>query len=192
MENRFETDRFPVVLARWFERSPEKRKVRLIVIHTMEAPENVNTAENVANYFKNTDEKASAHLCIDNNSVVQCVYDNDIAYAAPGANRDGIQLELAGYSRQLTREWADEYSISLLDRAASVAAQYCLKYGIPRRHLTNEQLRAGLAGIIGHYQATEVYKLSTHTDPGPNFPWASFVENVSDHYDRRLAEINAQ
>lgn len=66
----------------------------------MEAPEKGDTAENIANYFHTTVKQASAHICVDNNSIVQCVLDNDIAWAAPGANSDGIHIEMAGYAKQ--------------------------------------------------------------------------------------------
>lgn len=38
MEYKYETDTFPVIKAKWFTDITEKRKVRLVVIHTMEAP----------------------------------------------------------------------------------------------------------------------------------------------------------
>ncbi|MDF5708860.1 MAG: N-acetylmuramoyl-L-alanine amidase [Nostoc sp. S4] len=183
-----ETDNWPLIKAPWFKDIVnQKREVRVIVIHTMEAPEKGTTAENVAKYFQNlpSNNKASAHLCIDNNSIVQCVLDNDVAYAAPGANHNGIQLELAGYSNQNRDDWFDEYSKALLENAANAAAQYCLKYNLPRKHLSNAELKAGKEGIIGHVQATEVFKLSDHTDPGENFPWDYFIDRVEDYYQKR-------
>ncbi len=185
MNVEFETDRFPVVKARFFNDVPGRRAVRVIVIHSMEAPEKGETAENVARFFQNTPKPASAHLCIDNNSIVQCVFDNDVAFAAPGANNDGIQLELAGFAKQTREEWLDPYGVLLLENAASAAAQYCLKYGIPAVHLTDEELRAGQKGLIGHVQATRVYKKSTHTDPGEGFPWDHFVARVRHHHTER-------
>ncbi len=190
MEHNYETDKFPVIKAKWFTDVVTKRKVRLVVVHTMEAPKKANTAENVAKYFQRGTVKASAHLCIDNDSIVQCVFDNDIAYAAPGANSDGIQLELAGFANQSKADWADAYNTLLLENAANAAAQYCLKYDIPRAHLTNSELKSGAKGIIGHYQATEVYKKSTHTDPGKNFPWDFFIERVKFHYTERKKKLD--
>jgi N-acetyl-anhydromuramyl-L-alanine amidase AmpD len=183
-----ETDNFPIIKARWFKDIVnQKREVRVIVIHSMEALEKGNTAENVAKFFQtlSSNNKASAHLCIDNNSIVQCVLDNDVAFAAPGANHNGIQLELAGFARQTRAEWLDEYGKALLENAANAAAQYCLKYNIPRKHLTNDQLRNGHEGIIGHVQATEVFKKSDHTDPGKGFPWDYFIERVEHYYTER-------
>lgn len=183
-----DTDTWPFVKAKWFKDIVnQKREVRVIVIHTMQAPEKDKTAENVAKYFQGlpSTKKASAHLCIDNNSIVQCVSDNDVAWAAPGANHNGIQLELAGYAGQSSAEWDDVYSKALLENAANAAAQYCLKYDLPRKHLNNAELKAGNEGIIGHDQATQVFKLGNHTDPGKNFPWKDFIDIVEHYYLKR-------
>lgn len=184
-----ETDTWSLVPARWFTKyvGDGRRRVRVIVIHDMEAPEKGDTAENVARYFATTDTKASAHICVDNNSIVQCVKDNNIAYAAPGCNNDGIQIELAGYGRQTASEWLDAYSMALLDLAANAAAQYCCKFDIPPVHLTNEQLGAGARGLAGHVQVSQVYKKSDHTDPGPNFPWLYFINLVAAYHRARRA-----
>ncbi|MBV9772666.1 MAG: N-acetylmuramoyl-L-alanine amidase [Gemmatimonadetes bacterium] len=190
MEHPFETDQWPVIRARDFTHVTEKRKVRVIVIHSMEAPESAKTAENVARYFQEPDYSSSAHLCIDSDSIVQCVYDNDVAFAAPGANHDGIQLELAGYASQTPQQWLDPYGILLLNNAANAAAQYCLKYDIPVRRLTNAQLGDGTSkGIVSHSQVSEVFRKSDHMDPGKGFPWDHFLERVAFHRAARLKKL---
>lgn len=161
------------------------RPVRLVVIHDMEAPELDKTAENVARYFQNPDYPSSAHICVDNNSIVQCVPDSYVAYAAPGANHDGIHIELAGYGAQKKSDWLDSYSIACLALGADAAAQYCLKYGLPPTLLGNQQLLDGAKGIVGHDQVSEVYHQSDHTDPGQFFPWKRFITMVKAFYDER-------
>jgi len=189
MDHQFETDKWPFLEARHFKHITEKRKVRVIVMHDMEAPENSSTAENVAKYFHTTPTPASAHICVDNDSIVQCVLDNDVAYAAPGANNDGIQIEMAGFAKQTREQWLDPYGVLLLDRSADAAAQYCLKYDIPVRQLTNQQLANGEKGIVGHRQVSQVYKKSDHMDPGTNFPWDYFLERVNRHYVERAKKF---
>src|SRR6266571_8384228 len=101
----FETDKWPFVQAKSSRAVPDgKRHVRLIVIHSMEAPEKGDTAEEIAKFFQNPPKPASAHLCIDNHSIVQCVLDNHIACRVPAASHNAIQLELAGYARQTGTE----------------------------------------------------------------------------------------
>jgi N-acetyl-anhydromuramyl-L-alanine amidase AmpD len=177
-----ETDNFPLIKARWFTPFGEgRRAVRLIVIHTMETPERDGIAEDIANDFatRPPDKKASAHLCIDNKKIVQSVKDNDVAFAAPGANSDGIHLELSGRAKQTGAEWTDTYSTAVLENAANAAAQYCMKYEIPVKRLSNAELGDKKAkGIVGHVQVSEVFKLSTHTDPGQSFPWDRFLARV--------------
>lgn len=187
----YETEAWPFVQARWFTKVPpsQVRHPRLVVIHDMEFPEKKTAAEDIAHDFATATDKRSAHLCIDCDSIIQCVHDRDVAYAAPGCNSDGIQLELAGYGRQTREEWLDTYGQMLLERAADATAQYCLKYDLQVKHLSNDELRDGQKGIIGHYQASAVYKQSDHTDPGPNFPWDFFIGRVQWHYDTRRSSL---
>jgi N-acetyl-anhydromuramyl-L-alanine amidase AmpD len=178
----FETDNWPFIPAKFFTPVSGKRKVRLIVIHAMQAPEKGETAENVGRYFQTIPRPASAHIGVDSNSIVQYVADNDVAYAAPGVNKDGIHIELAGYAAQSNQEWLDEYGQAMLDRAANATAQYCLKYDIPCVRLSLKELKDGKRGVIGHFDATQTYKPNAgHTDPGKDFPWDWFIKRANEH-----------
>lgn len=152
---------------------------RVIVIHTMESSETTSTAENVAAYFARPSTKASAHWCVDSDSAVRCVADTDTAWAAPGANHDGLQMELAGRAGQGAAGWDDPYSRSLLENAAILCAEWATTWDIPIRHLSVADLTAGARGFIGHVDASEAYKKSDHWDPGPDFPWATFLARVT-------------
>lgn len=154
------------------------RPVRLIVIHTMESGEDNNTAENVASYFGKRSTNASAHYNVDNNSIVQGVHDYDTAWAAPGANSDGIQFEHAGRAGQGVGGWADAYSQDMLRLSARMTADVARRYSIPVRRLSTSQLASGQRGFIGHVDASRAYRLSDHTDPGDTFPWAFYFSLV--------------
>ncbi|MBT2541392.1 N-acetylmuramoyl-L-alanine amidase [Streptomyces sp. ISL-44] len=153
----------------------------MVVIHDMEAPEGPKTAENVANWFAtmSASSKASAHVCVDNDSAVRCVADGDRAWHAPGANSDGLGIELAGYARQSREEWLDQYSKGVLEQAARVVAGWCQKHNIPAVKLTAAELKAGKRGICGHRDVSAAYGQTDHTDPGPNFPWDYFLARVN-------------
>lgn len=144
--------------------------VRLLVAHTMEWPETVTAAEDCARMFATMSRPASAHVCGDSNSRVRCVDDDDTAFAAPGANADGLHYEFSGRAGQSAAQWADDYSQAALKVAAPQFAEWSRKYKIPIRFLSRSQLKAGLKGFTTHADISAVYRRSDHTDPGLSFP----------------------
>lgn len=170
---------FKFVKARWFQHS-DHRDIWWIGIHTMEAPEKGTTAEAVANYFATTNTRASAHYNIDSDSIVQSVRDNDVAYAAPGANRHGLHIEHAGYAAQSPAGWDDQYSQDMLALSAKLVADKCREYAIPPIRLSPADLKAGLKGICGHIDFTKAFG-GSHTDPGGNFPWDDYLRLIRGH-----------
>lgn len=160
-----------------------KRNLDLIVVHDMEAPEKGDTAESVARYFAGVNApQASAHYCIDNNSIVQCVRDMDIAWHAPGANNNGIGLEHAGYAAQTTDQWLDAYSDAMLNNSADLSANLCKKYSIPAQFVDAKGLLAKQRGITMHRTVNEAFHKSSHTDPGPNFPMQEYIRRINSRF----------
>jgi len=156
--------------------------IDVLVIHTMEAPEKPDTAENVAKWFAgSTAPQASAHYCIDNNSIVQSVKDTDVAWHAPGANHNGIGFEHAGFSAQRAADWSDAYSDQMLRLSAGLVAEKAREHGIPAVWLREADLLAGRRGITGHVQVSRAFKKSTHTDPGTSFPIERYLGYVKEH-----------
>ena len=154
------------------------RKIDLIVIHTMEMDEKGDTAEHCALWFKNPAAKVSAHYCVDSNSIVQCVRDQDIGWHAPGANHDGIGIEHAGRAKQTGRDWSDAYSTAMLERSAGLVADLCKKYAIPVTWLYAADLQAGKRGITTHKAVSDAFKRGSHWDPGPGFPIERYLALV--------------
>ena len=170
----------PLVRARNSGPARPGERIDLIVIHTMEAPEKPGTARAVANWFSGPNApQASAHYCIDAVDVIQCVPEDVIAWAAPGANRRGIHLEHAGYAGQSAEGWLDEYSRRVLGLSAELAADIARRHEIPIERLTVDQLKAGARGFCGHVDVTNAFNGGKgHTDPGPAFPWELYLELV--------------
>ena len=159
-----------------------------IVIHTMEAPETERTAENVAHYFENPAVQASAHWCVDDDSRVRCVRDDDSPWtiANHDGNRISLNIELAGYAQQTAGQWDDKFSDAELSIAAYCAAEWCHKYAIPVQHLSHDEIRTMHSrGFLGHADVNAVFQWSDHSDPGPHFPWDRFLQMVRE----RLAII---
>lgn len=154
------------------------RRIDLIVIHTMETDEKGDTAENVAQWFRNPKSKVSAHYCVDANSIVQCVRDEDVGWHAPGANHDGIGIEHAGRAKQTGRDWSDAYSVAMLERSAALVAELCRKHSIPVTWLYAADLKAGKRGITPHKAVSDAFRRSSHWDPGTGFPVEGYLRLV--------------
>lgn len=160
--------------------------IKHIIIHTMESPEGVTTAEDVSRWAAGpTAPRASWHYAVDSDSIVSCVEEEDVAWAAPGANHDGIQIELAGRAGQTPAQWRDAFSRAELVLASKLVADICRRRNIKPVHGSNEALRLDRRAVYGHVQASQVFKLSDHTDPGVGFPWEDFMKDVRSLMDGR-------
>ena len=154
------------------------RQIDLIVIHTMEMDEKDETAENCAQWFRNPGARVSAHYCVDADSIVQCVRDQDVGWHAPGANHDGIGIEHAGRAKQTGRDWSDAYSTAMLERSAVLVGDLCKKYKPPVTWLYAADLKAGKRGITTHDAVSKAFKRGSHWDPGQGFPVERYLTLV--------------
>jgi N-acetyl-anhydromuramyl-L-alanine amidase AmpD len=151
------------------------RAIGVVVIHTMEIAERAGAAEACAQWFANPASEVSAHYCVDADSIVQCVREEDIAWHARGGNANSIGIELAGYAAQRTLAWNDAYSRAVVARAARLTADVCARHGIPLRRLRAADLVAGKRGVTGHAEVSAAFHKSDHWDPGPDFPWTRLL-----------------
>lgn len=180
---------FPFIEAKWKNILPS-RGIDLWVIHSAETSEGLFTAESLGSYFTDPVDsdwnrvKASSHLNFDADSVVRSVHDKDIAFAAPGINHNGIQVEHAGRASQTKGQWLDGYGINMLSLSARVCGMYCLEYNWPVTFRNSADLLAGGMrgrGITTHWEGTKAFRKSNHTDPGRNFPIDWYVNQVLFH-----------
>lgn len=149
---------------------------RLIVIHSAESSESPRSAENIAHWFATMPDRqiASAHYCIDSDSIVQCVPERGIAYHARGGdiNLCAIGIELAGRASQTREQWLDDYGQRMLALCRALLADISERRGVPLVLVSDEQLRSHTArGIATHAQITRAFRVrGGHTDPGLYFP----------------------
>src|SRR5215469_15828402 len=80
--------RHPFVQAKSFTKGRIK-SVQLIVLHSEEAPKTEGRTRNVVHFFQTA--PASAHFCVDDKEVIQCVRPEDTAFQCKKANGIGIE-----------------------------------------------------------------------------------------------------
>lgn len=171
-------DGLPFVEAKNY-RKGRRAKVRVLVIHTAETPENGNMAESIQSYCARREDKVSCHEAADNNSVVAGVRPYDTAWTTGSINDYSYSWELAGRASQSKEQWADEFSMAMLGLVAKRVAKAAVLWKIPVVKLSPAELKAGRSGICGHIDHTVAYEIKGgHWDPGPNFPWLMFLEMV--------------
>lgn len=147
------------------------RPIDLIVIHTMEAPVTLKTAENVASWFGGPQHPAaSAHFCVDPDSIVACVHVEDVAWQAPGANNNGIGIEIAGYAKWTRDEWLSDKNSEMLRRVAGLVRWLADHHAVPLVFVDAEGLKRKERGLTTHAAVSKAFGKSDHWDPGQGFP----------------------
>lgn len=165
-------DGVPFVPARHFT-AGRPGPIQLIVLHSTEG----GTARSVADMFNKGARVASAHYVVDSQDVIQCVRDEHTAFAAPGANATGLQIEVCGWARWSEPEWR---ASGVLPRVVRLIRRLCQQYNIPAVHVDVSGLLAGQSGITTHAEVSQAWKKSTHTDPGAGFPVAWVIDQASE------------
>lgn len=149
--------------------------IRWIVMHDTEG----GTAKSIAAYFASDKAKGSAHLVVDDATCYRTLGNEEIPWAAPGANTKGFHIEQVGYAKWSLAVWKKH--LNLLKRSAYKAAYHCHKFGIPPLWVDAKGLREGLRGVTSHAECTKAFG-GDHTDPGPFWPRRIFMSYVQKYY----------
>jgi N-acetyl-anhydromuramyl-L-alanine amidase AmpD len=153
--------------------------VTRIVIHGTVSPCQAGGAQSVARYFQSPSTGGSAHYVVDPGEVVCCVDEHTIAYHAP-PNTGSIGVELCDPQKGASSRWGDAAHEAMLRRAAVLVREVAARWGVPLKKLTVAQVKAGQHGICGHVDVSKAFKQTDHSDPGTGFPWAHFMDLVTD------------
>src|SRR5438034_2583294 len=159
----------------------------VVVIH---ATDDTGNALAEARYAIDRPDKTSAHFYSDETQVIQALDTTHIAYGCLyHGNHISIQFELCGPSNRLTD--------ATLRRVAPIVARVCRDWGIPVRKIGPRDVAAGVKGICGHADITLAFPQDNgdHTDPGAQFPWATFIRYVQgvdmEQTDALVSKTNA-
>lgn len=161
---------------------PTNFPIKRIVMHGTVSPCLPGDAYQVAEMFAHSTRDASTQFVVDPGEVIRCVPDGVVAYGAP-PNTGEIHVEQCDmqYARPTPtqrKRWQDVLHQQMLHRSAQLVAGLCVKYSIPIVKLSYLDLRAGKKGICGHADVSAAWHLTTHTDPGPDYPWTQFIALV--------------
>ncbi len=145
-------------------------------------------AEALARYLRDGagGRRVSWHYSTDKNSVASSL---DEIYAgrhtgSSFVDTHSIAIEMAVY---VPGEWDITNYKQTLDKTAELTADICIRNNITPELLTATQLRDGQNGIISHNLSRIVYGGTTHTDPGPTFPWDIFAKKVTSYFNAQKA-----
>lgn len=159
--------------------------ITVVVIHDTEGVTGPLGAEATAAYFHSPAATAGTQLVVDDDSTQRCIDDLVIPAGVPPLNTHGLHIEQSGHAAWSTGEWLAHES--MIDRCAFKVAQWCAKFAIPAVWLEVADLKAAPGfpqpspkGITSHANVTLAWGQSTHTDPGPNYPYDLFMQKVKD------------
>lgn len=138
--------------------SSNRTAIDHIVIHDMEG-----SYSGSISWFKDPAAKVSAHYLIKSSTgdITQMVKEKDIAWHDACFNTTTVGIEHEGYAAH-PEQWFTE---TMYVSSAKLAAYLADKYNVPKEH----------GSILGHGEAPDC---SDHTDPGPGWNWAHYIDLV--------------
>lgn len=136
------------------------------------------TARATAEYFQKSSAGGSAHYIEDVTAEEHCVPDALVAWGAP-PNRHSLHIEICAEATYSREQWLSPQVWPAVANAAHRARELADRYGVPKVKIGPAQLVGDAHGICGHVDVSNAFHQSTHTDPGPGFPWPEFMAEVN-------------
>lgn len=142
------------------------------------------SAAGEASYATRRADGVSAHFYVDADTVIQSLDTSSRAGHAGSAegNNHAVAIEITGTNDKPRSWWLANVA---WDQLGAVLAVVCRRYGIAVRRASvpemtnNPRVRA----FYGHNDMRLAWGGTTHTDPGPNFPWDHLLQVVADALD---------
>ena len=163
----------PFIPAKGYSAGRNSGAVIYLGIHTAEG---ATTRESLGSYFAGT-TKGSSNAGMDERGVggyAEYVRYADTPWTNPPINSRSDTLEICGFAHWTAQEWGSKPV--LLDGVAHWIAWRAAVRGIPLVHRHDGDIGTG---VFGHADVNAAWHKSTHTDPGPNFPWATVMAKAA-------------
>lgn len=151
---------------------------------------NTAAAAAEAAYAARRTDDVSTHFVVDGGEVIQCL-DTDVKAWHAGSsqgNTYAVAVEIVG-TNDKTRDWW--LTNVAWDALGAVLAQVCTRYGIAVRRAAVAEMKADprVKAFYGHDDMRRAWGGTTHTDPGPTFPWDRLFKAVNDAMTRDVDMI---
>lgn len=168
-----------------------------VVVHDSESGD--GSSANLISVLKSPGNKPSSHggffgagyhaVTDGGGGYVQIADASAGPYSAPPLNPTWWHVCMPGFVNQTREQWLDQLSYAHILGVAHfiVDKQKEDNQTWPLSFIFADQLKAGLHGYTSHYQVSLAWHETTHTDPGPNFPW-----DVLDRIIQSLSNVSQQ
>lgn len=169
------------IQAKYFGPTFAPGEPRQIVIHSVESEIIDYLGEELAKgWFQNPDNQTSAHTISDpavNTDMVNEIYR---AWHCGNGNSTSLGDEHTGKAAFTTAQWTTPAGMKMLRLSAARTAKQCRDHNIRPRWLSLAQLANNEDGLCTHNDMRLVRGGTTHTDPGPGFPYALYLQMVNE------------
>lgn len=150
----------------------------IAVVHTAESLPDFTlpdtSGESLAKYASSTTRSVSWHATVDSDGAIPMLPDSYVGFHVISYNSCSVGMEIATKASG----WAVSdplWQARILDQAANQIAWWCKTHNLSVTRLTRAEVNLGRRGIIDHARLDP----ERRTDPGPAFPWDSFLQNVA-------------
>lgn len=138
------------------------------------------TAADEAAYATRRTDGTSSHFYVDSSTIIQSLDTDDRAGHAGSrqGNEHAISFEIMGFNHWKRERWIKSVA---WDKLGMVCATICKRYGIPVQRISPNVMRQNpkVRGFYSHDDMRLAWGGTTHTDPGPNFPWDILFSSVN-------------
>ncbi len=158
---------------------PALPDVRQIVIHSVESGMTPGIGESLmTGWWRNPDNKSSVHGIADPRDYCSSVPESSRAWHCGAGNPTSVGIEHSGRAAFSKDDWLTVAAVKMLNNSARNTARIAKRHDIPLRWLSVAEVKANAKGFCTHNDMRLARGGTTHTDPGPNFPYALYMQLV--------------
>lgn len=144
--------------------------------------------EGEASYATRRTDGVSAHLYCDKDSVTQSIDTEDrVGHAGSSiGNNNSLAVEITGSNAKSRDWWLKNVAWDKLGKVLAYIIKHDPDYrGFQVRRASVSEMKANprVKAFYGHDDMRRAWGGTTHTDPGPNFPWDRLISVVKEYLE---------